>query len=163
MSKQRTEKSPFQSPSTNEGCTAAQYLAEIICTRKAKKSGKGDLSYKFWNKENHKKEYQGVVTVTAKLIKKYGEGPVLHYFNNDGKYIYWIGFFRPFDWVVKGIEKTISILDKQNMLLSIKLEEERLALEKEAEENKIVVEIPKRPESNKKVSIFSKLKEIDNG
>ena len=66
----------FKSISTGEPCSAAQYLAEMVCIRKAERENKGSLAYKFWKNGD---SYKIQIRVANKLIKKYGEKPIFYY------------------------------------------------------------------------------------
>lgn len=79
MSKQRTEISKYKSPSTGDFCTSAQYVAEIICQKQATHEKVGTLPYKFWNLPKWKKIYIRQVSLANKLIKEYGEEPVIKF------------------------------------------------------------------------------------
>lgn len=79
MSKQRTELSKYKSPSTGDFCTPAQYVAELICQKQAKHEKAGTLPYKFWNLPKWKKIYIRQVSLANKLIKEYGEEPVIKF------------------------------------------------------------------------------------
>jgi len=79
MSKQRTELSKYKSPSTGDFCTPAQYIAELVCQKQAKHEKAGTLPYKFWNTPKWKKIYIRQVSLANKLIKEYGEEPVIKF------------------------------------------------------------------------------------
>ena len=79
MSKQRTELSKYKSPSTGDFCTPAQYIAELICQKQAKHEKAGTLPYKFWNTPKWKKVYIRQVSLANKLIKEFGEEPVIKF------------------------------------------------------------------------------------
>jgi hypothetical protein len=81
MSNKKTQTSinKYKSPSTGDFCTTAQYVAEIICQRYAKHEKAGTLPYKFWNLPKWKKIYIRQVSLANKLIKEYGEEPVVKF------------------------------------------------------------------------------------
>lgn len=79
MSRKRTEISKYKSPSTGDFCTPAQYIAEIICQKQATHEKVGTLPYKFWNLPKWKKIYIRQVSLANKLIKEYGEEPVIKF------------------------------------------------------------------------------------
>lgn len=149
--KQNTQK--YKSISTGEPCNAAQYIAELVCLRRAERENKGSLSYKFWNKGD---TYQVQVRVAHKLIKKYGEKAILHYLNSpSGSNVYSLGFLHkskkfvlPLDFVKTGIEKSKKITDAE-----------------EAKPKKVVEKLEgdfksRKSPSNKK-SLLSKLRKAD--
>lgn len=123
MNKKRTEKKPYCSPTTGEPCSAAQYVAEIVCLRNFKKKKMGDPSFKFWNKAE-KDIYQGQVVTANKLINEFGIEAVLEYLNFN-KGIYSLGHFNPIKFIKDGISKTKWILDKKKSSQTINIEEEK--------------------------------------
>lgn len=56
--------------SNGKEVTAAQYLAELICERLAKKKKK-DLHYRFWLSPEWEKEYKGQIAAANKLLSKF--------------------------------------------------------------------------------------------
>lgn len=56
--------------SNGKDVTAAQYLAELICERLAKKN-KCDLHYRFWLNTEWEKEYKGQIAAANKLLNKF--------------------------------------------------------------------------------------------
>lgn len=56
--------------SNGKEVTAAQYLAELICERVAKKNQK-DLHYRFWLHPEWEKEYKGQVAAANKLLSQF--------------------------------------------------------------------------------------------
>jgi hypothetical protein len=56
--------------SNGKSVTAAQYIAEFICERIAKKQNK-DLHFRFWLSTEWEKEYKGQIAAAHKLLKKY--------------------------------------------------------------------------------------------
>ena len=94
MTHKKEQIQKFKSSSTGEPCTAAQYVAEIVCTRKRNKENTGSLEYKFWNK-SQKDEYQIQIRVANKIIKKYSSEALLHYLNSPkGSRTYSLGFLH---------------------------------------------------------------------
>ena len=59
MAQKKDNTKKLKSISTGDLCSAAQYVAEVVCLRKAEKDNTGSLEYKFWNKSkishSHKK------------------------------------------------------------------------------------------------------------
>lgn len=96
MSKKRTENSKYRSPSTGDYCTGAQYLAEIICQRRADKEKVGTLPYKFWNLPKWNKLYVRQVGLANKLVKKHGDDFISFIKSRSGNWIISLG--------IKGIE-----------------------------------------------------------
>jgi hypothetical protein len=118
MTQKKSNDQKYKSISTGEPCNTAQYIAEMVCLRKAQKENKGSLGYKFWNKTDN---YKIQVRVAHKLIKKYGEKAILHYLNSPkGKNIYSLGFLHKskkfvlaLDFVQSGIENSKKIVDAE--------------------------------------------------
>ncbi len=108
----------YKSISTGQQCNAAQYIAEMVCLRKAEKENKGSLAYKFWNRGD---DYKTQIRAASKLIKKYSEEAVLKYLNSPrGKNVYSLGFLHKskkfvlnLDFVKEGVEKAQEQLDKE--------------------------------------------------
>lgn len=119
MTQKKDNTQKYKSISTGQDCNAAQYIAEMVCLRKAERENKGNLSYKFWNNTDN---YKVQVRVAHKLIKKYGEKAVLHYLNSSsGKSVYSLGFLHKskrfvlaLDFVKEGIEKSKKITDAES-------------------------------------------------
>lgn len=91
MSKQQTDLKKYRSPSTGDFCTAAQYIAEIICQRIADKDKLGTLAYKFWNQNKWKKTYIRQVSLANKLVKEYGDDFVRFIKSKSGKFVLSLG------------------------------------------------------------------------
>jgi len=108
----------YKSISTGQQCNAAQYIAEMVCLRKAEKENKGSLAYKFWNRGD---DYKTQIRAASKLIKKYSEEAVLKYLNSPrGKNVYSLGFLHKskkfvlnLDFVKEGVEKAQEQIDKE--------------------------------------------------
>ena len=81
--KEQSNINKYKSPSTGDFCTTAQYVAEIICQRHAKHEKAGTLPYKFWNLPKWKKIYIRQVSLANKLIKEYGEDPVVKFIKSS--------------------------------------------------------------------------------
>ncbi len=149
MTKNRTEKNPYCSPSTGEYCNVQQYLAEILCLRFFKKEG-GDPSFKFWNKEQ-KDRYKGQVVCISRLITEFGEKAVYKYLI-DNKKIYSVGHYHPLKFVKDGISKTKYFLTKEEKSKQIEQKEES-TMEIITEE--VDLELP---QINKTKTLYGKLK-----
>ena len=145
MGKKRTEVSKYQSPSTGEYCTCAQYVAEIMCTRMAQKENEGTQAYKFWNTEKWKKSYTHQIILANRLVKKHDERAIIKALNsNRGKSIYSLRF--------PGLEDLIT-------------KEERILQRSDAQDSINVEDIetdskPRKPFGNK--STISKLRDLDD-
>ena len=145
MSRKRSDVSKYKSPSTGEYCTAAQYIAEIICQRIADKDKIGTLAYKFWNNEKWKKTYIRQVGIANKLIKAWGDESVVRFIKSKkGTKILSLG--------IKGIECQIEIFKNHldNRKSSDTIDVERIS------------NYTSRKPYGKK-SLLTRIKEIDNG
>ena len=67
----------YVSPNSNEECTAAQLIAEIIVTREGTKR-KIIMPYKFWNLPEWKKKYRSQIFAANKLLKQYSPVAILN-------------------------------------------------------------------------------------
>lgn len=130
--------------SNGKSVSAAQYITEMICEKKAKKE-KRDLHYRFWVSPEWEKYYRNQIASAHALLKKYPDTAIIRGLNNiKAEKIY--SLRAPHLPAI--IEQEQAILEKQNQSLTKPLE---------------------RPENiefgqhitNKK-SIISKLKDLDN-
>lgn len=110
MSKQQTDLKKYRSPSTGDFCTAAQYIAEIICQRIADKDKLGTLAYKFWNQDKWKKTYIRQVSLANKLVKEYGDDFVRFIKSKSGKFVMSLGMRD----IKQRFEKFRKTLDKSD-------------------------------------------------
>ena len=120
MAKERNEKSKYQSPSTGEYCTCAQYVAEIMCTRMAQKENEGTQAYKFWNTEKWKKTYQHQVILANRLIKKYSTRAIARAINSrELKSMYSLRYPN-IETVIRKYQKIIEQEDSQSTIIEVK-------------------------------------------
>ncbi len=159
MNQKNNNTRKYKSISTGQPCSAAQYAAELVCIRKRERENTGSLEYKFWNK-SHSDEYKIQVRVAHKLIKKFGEKPLIKYLNSpSGKNIYSLGFLHKskkfvlvLNFVEDGVSKAAKILKEQDKKSSKK-------------------EVPKTPENpeyksrkpRKQKNLFSQIRNIEHG
>jgi hypothetical protein len=129
--------------STGQLCSVAQYVAELVCLRKAERDNVGSLEYKFWNK-SRKDQYQIQVRAASKLVKKYSEKALLKYITSpSGKNIYSLGFL--------GKSKAFKILESQT------------------KEDKKVLDVPEnieykaKKQFSKQSTLFAKIRNIEDG
>ena len=129
--------------SNGKEVTAAQYITEIICEKKAKATKK-DLHYRFWTHKEWEKFYKDQIATAHKLLKKYSDIAIIRGLNSqEAAKIY--SLRAPF--LLPIIEQEENRLQTQNKTLSLDLN---------------------RPEnivfgvSNKQKNIISKLKDLDN-
>ncbi len=128
-------------------CNAAQYIAEMVCLRKAEKERTGRQGDDFWNTPKWKKEFQSQVTKAYGLLKKYSDKAIIAALNSyAGKSI--------FSLRVKSLDKLIK--------------KEQFKLDKQAEKPVKPVEVedntsskPRKPFGKK--SQLSLLRGLENG
>jgi hypothetical protein len=130
--------------SNGKDVSAAQYITELICEKKAK-INKKDLHYKFWLNKEWAVFYRNQIGSANKLLKKYSDTAIIRGLNNSGA------------------DKIYS-LRAPHLLPIIEQEEQKLA----AQNTKITKNL-ERPDNivfgHKKTNnknIFSKLKDIDD-
>jgi hypothetical protein len=105
----------YQSPSTNEACTAAQYIAELLITRRARKEKKA-LPHKFWNQDPWKKKFKIEMIAANSVLKIYDEMAVIKALESQkGKNIYSLRC----PWLDELIEEEIR---KQQIVPEVKAE-----------------------------------------
>ena len=93
MAINKSDCSNYKSPSTGEYCTAAQYIAELMCQRMAEKNNEGSLAYKFWNTKKWKRTYINQIIRANELVDQYDERAIIKFLNGDrGKRIYSLRF-----------------------------------------------------------------------
>lgn len=133
----------YRSNNTGNKCTAAQYLAETMCTRQARKTNT-DLPLKFWNLPKWKKTYMQQLFRANALIKAYSEEVLVRAIEDNQ----WLNTLL---WNDIG-----SILDKAE----VKLEQ----IKKQAELASKFKEVDVNTTQKKFVtnSRLSRLKELDN-
>lgn len=125
--------------------SAAQYITELICEKKAKLTGQ-DLHYRFWVHKKWSAYYRNQIGSANKLLIKYSEAAIVKALNTvEASKIY--SLRAPH--LIPIIEQQQQILESQNQSLS---------LEFDRKENKTY----KTNSSNTK-NILSKLKDLDNG
>lgn len=155
MNQKNSKTKRYSSISTGQPCSAAQYIAEKLCIRRAEKANNGSLAYKFWN-GSKTEEYQTQVKAANKAIKKYGEKAVFHYLNSpSGKRTYSLGFLHR-------SKKFVLLLD----FVKSGLEKSQKIVEAEEKKPKKVAEIPKgeykpRKSQPNENSLISKLRKAD--
>ena len=119
MTKNRTDKSKYMSPSTGEYCTCAQYLAEVMCTRMAQKENEGTQAYKFWNTNKWKKTYSYQVILANRLANKYRCAAIVKAINSkELKHVYSLGYPN-LEQVIQKYQKIIEQQDAESTTISI--------------------------------------------
>ena len=69
MTQKKDNTKKLKSVSTGNLCNVAQYVAELVCLRKAERDNKGSLEYKFWNKSKSSQYETEVNTGVGKTFK----------------------------------------------------------------------------------------------
>jgi len=67
--------------SNGKTVSAAQYITEIICEKKAK-TQKKDLHYRFWISKEWERYYKDQIASAHKLLKKYSDTAIIRGLNN---------------------------------------------------------------------------------
>lgn len=130
--------------SNGKQITAAQYITEIICERKAKNTKK-DLHYRFWTNKLWEKFYKDQIASAHKLLKKYEDTAIIRALNSDkAQKIY--SLRAPF--LIPIIEQEQEKLQNENKELSLKLHRP--------------VNVNFNRSIHKQSNIISKLKDLDN-
>jgi hypothetical protein len=129
--------------SNGKDVSAAQYITELICEKRAKMNNQ-DLHYRFWTTKAWAVYYKNQIASAHKLLNKYSDIAIVKALNGKGaEKIY--SLRAPH--LVAMIEREQKILDTSNKTLSIEIDRKS---------NKIF-------RKNNKInnSIISKLKDID--
>jgi hypothetical protein len=131
--------------SNNKEVSAAQYIAELICEKKAKLDKK-DLHYKFWLNKEWSKFYRNQIGTANLLVKKYNPIAIVKALqdNRTSKtYSLRAPFLKPI------IEEHQKILESQNKEFSKSI-------------NRSNKKTFNSNNNNKSKNILSKLEDIDN-
>jgi len=130
--------------SNGKTVSAAQYITELICEKKAL-IDKQDLHYRFWINKQWSAFFRNQIASAHKLIKQYGEKAVVRALNNaKSKNIY--SLRAPHLKAIIEYEKT-------------QLSQENTEISKPIDRNP---KINFRKSTNNK-NILSKIEELDNG
>jgi hypothetical protein len=104
--------------SNGKDVSAAQYITEIICEKKAKREGK-DLHYRFWINKEWAAFYRNQIASANKLVKQHKELAIIKALNNPkAEKIY--SLRAPH--LIAIIEQEQRILESKNNDLSLHLE-----------------------------------------
>ena len=132
--------------SNNKFVSAAQYITEIICEKKAIKD-KEDLHYRFWINKKWSSFYRNQIATANDLVKKYDDQAIISALNSkECQNIY--SLRAPF--LKASLDKHQKILEEKNKSLK--------NVEFERKDN-----IKFRENKTNKSNILSRLKDIDNG
>jgi hypothetical protein len=131
--------------SNGKSVSAAQYITEMICEKRAK-TEKRDLHYRFWTNKEWSAFYRNQIASANKLLKQYSCNAIVRALNNPK------------------MEKIYS-LRAPHLIPIIELEEAKIL----NENNELTLQL-NRPDNvkfekskEKTSNIISKLKDIDNG
>jgi hypothetical protein len=131
--------------SNGKEVSAAQYITEIICEKKAKMD-KEDLHYRFWTNKKWSRFFRDQIATANKLIDEFGEKAIIRALNNSKTdRIYSLRAPHLKDIILE--QK--SVLEQENTELSQNL------VRKE--------DVVYRSNVGNKKSILSKLEDIDHG
>jgi hypothetical protein len=124
--------------------SAAQYITEIICERKAVKD-KQDLHYRFWISKEWSKFFRNQIGSANKLLKQYSDKAIIAaLLSRDGQKIYSLRAPHLPDMIVKEQAK----LDQQNQTMT-----------KHVDRKEDIIFGIKNIQSNK--NIISRIKDLD--
>lgn len=141
MAKDRSINSKYQSRHGGGWITPAQFLAELMCERFAKKNGQ-DIPPKFWYKEPWKKEFFKQLSIANRLLEKYDPAIISKALRSpEGKKIFSLGA----PWLKKLIDYEEYKFKEVNI--------------EKIEESKV---LPTKQSFIIKKSTISKLKDIEN-
>lgn len=130
--------------SNGKEVSAAQYITEIICEKKAK-IDKKDLHYKFWLNKEWFAFYRNQIASAHKLLKTYSDTAILRGLNNpQASKIY--SLRAPY--LIPIIESEQNRLENENTSITLELNRP--------------TNIKFGPKTKTNKNIFSKLKDIDN-
>jgi hypothetical protein len=131
--------------SNGKSVSAAQYITELICERKASKD-KQDLHYRFWASPKWQAFYKNQIASAHKLLKSFPDKAIIRaLLTDEGKKIYSLRAPHLPDI----IKKEAALLEKENTVLTKSLE------------RKTDVSFSKSSNLNTKNNIISKLKDLD--
>jgi hypothetical protein len=125
--------------------SAAQYITEMICEKKAK-IDKEDLHHRFWTSKKWSSFFRNQIATANKLVTKYGEKAVIRALKNpkaERMYSLRAPHLLPI------IEQEAEIVSKENSALTKSLERKD--------------NVSHRQSGNNPKNILSKLEDIDNG
>lgn len=128
--------------SNNKLVSAAQYITELICEKKAKYDKK-DLGFKFWLNKEWSKFYRNQIATANKLVKKYPEQAIIKALNNSKSNNI---FSLRAPHLVSIIEYEKKLLESQN---------KQISKDFDRSDKKTFIK------QNKTNSVISKLKEIE--
>jgi hypothetical protein len=138
----KTDKKYPSKYSNGKMVSAAQYITEIICEKKAKKDKK-DLHYRFWTSKEWSVFYRNQIASAHMLLSKYHETAIIRGLNNS---------------------KSERIYSLRAPHLPAIIEHEQKLFESQNQELSITLERPDEVVFNKaknKTNIISKLKELE--
>ena len=132
--------------SYGKSVSPAQYIAELVCERIAKKDKK-DLHYRFWLSPEWEKQYKGQIAAANKLLRKYDSKIIVSALNStQGLKIY--SLRAPHLGAI--IDRYQKIVESENTKLTINVNRS----------DNIKYKTNKSDHNTN--SILSKLKELDN-
>jgi len=129
--------------SNNKEVSAAQYIVELICEKKAKLEKK-DLHYRFWLTKEWEKYYKNQIATAHKLVKKYNPIAIVKALQ-DEKTSKTYSLRAPF--LISIIEHHQKLLESQNKEFSKNIDRSNQKTYKKNQSS---------------INILSKLEDIDN-
>ena len=132
--------------SNNKPVSAAQYITEIICERKAQRD-KADLHYRFWLRPEWELYYKNQIASAHAMLKKYPDTAIVRALNSSkAAKIY--SLRAPHLPAI--IEEEAKKLLSENQTLSVELK------------RPTDIKFKKKPSKQRDTNIISRLKELDN-
>jgi hypothetical protein len=131
--------------SNGKQVSAAQYITELICEKKAEKE-KRDIGYKFWVNKEWSAFYRNQIATANKLLKTYSDTAIVKALNNP-KTARTYSLRAPF--LIPIIESEQKKIDSANQTLTKNFDRKE--------------SIKFNHNSKNKKNIISKLKDIDDG
>jgi len=133
-----TESTEYKSLNTGQAITPANYIAEIMCQRKAEIENSGNLPKQYWNTTKYKNYYKSQLTKASTLLHKYSALAIIRAVKKSYK----VYSLRP-KWFESSILKEQKILDKER------------SSRKETEVRKPTE--TRKPQKSKNVNLFGEL------
>lgn len=133
--------------SPNKQVTAAQYIAELICEKKAKINGGGDLPIQFWKLPKWASFYRQQIVTANGLLRIYSASAIVAALKSNAAYNIFSLRAPHLDIIIKAEQSRLDLL------------EQRMANSADVERVDVNAK-PRQPRT--KQSIISKLKELEN-
>lgn len=148
MAQERSETNSYQSRYGGGWITSAQYIAEVMCERLAKKDKK-DLPVKFWNTPTWKRAFLQQVLAANTVLKLFKPQAILAALRRE-----WKAFSLRAAWLTPVFQEEQSKLENQQQAI-----EEKETVKVEA--TVVKTDEKPRPTFYQKKSVLNKLRDLD--